>query len=135
MKTMTVNQKYFGILALIFSIAFFYSLHSALKTEVYDNIWLYAISFGVLLFVSGLILGYNDSVRKSRKDLGFQYHLTTFIIVNIVGIPWLFLVMGFNINSVVNAIFQCIGWGLGLFLHYYLSSKSIKGINKAELFD
>jgi len=135
MKTMTKNQKYFGILVLIFSVTFFYYLYSALKTEVYNNIWLYAIAFGILLFTSGLVLGYNDSVRESRTDIGFQYHIITFIVVNIIGIPWLFITMGININTMLNVTLQIMPWGLGLLLHYYFSSTSIKGMNKKVLFD
>lgn len=135
MKTMTNNQKYFGILILIFSATFFYYLYSALQTHSFDNIWLFAILFGAALFITGLVLGYKDPVRKSRTDLGFQYHLITFIIVNVIGIPWLFISMGLNKEILINAAFQCIPWGIGLFVHYYFSSRSIKGINKEEIFD
>ena len=106
-----------------------------LMHQEYGNIWFFSISFGVLLFISGFILGYKDPVRESRSDLGFKYHLTTFIIVNIIGISWLFAAMGFNANSLMNAAFQCLPWGLGLLIHYYFSSKSIKGIDKKDLFD
>lgn len=135
MKTMTNNLKYFSGLTLIFSAAFFYYLYSALQTKSFDNIWLFAILFGVALFIAGLILGYKDPVRKSRADLSFQYHLMTFIIVNVIGIPWLFISMGLNNDALLSAAFQCIPWGIGLFVHYYFSSRSIKGMNKEEIFD
>ena len=135
MKTMTKNLKYFSGLTLLFSIAFFYYLYAALQARSYDTIWLFALLFGLALFTSGFILGYKDPVRGSRADLGLQYHFVTFIIVNTVGIPWLFVSMGLNSDTLLSVALQCIPWGTGLFLHYYLSSGTIKGMHKDKLFD
>ena len=135
MKTMTNNLKYFSVLTLIFSTIFFYYLFASLRAHSYGNIWLIALSFGVLLFISGLILGRKDSVRHSRADLSFQYHLMTFIIVNGIGIPWQLISMGIDRGSLINVAYQCVPWGIGLAIHYYFSSKSIKGMNKEEIFD
>ena len=135
MKTLTNNLKYFCILTLVFSIVFFYLLYTALLAESYSNIWIYATLYGVALFTSGFTLGYNDSVRNSRLDLGFQYHLVTFIIVNLVAIVSLFIAMGINNETLINGTLHIIFWALGLLVHYYYSSRSIKGMDKEELFD
>ena len=135
MKTITNNLKYFGGLTLIFSIAFFYYLYSAVLAQSYSDIWIYVSLYGAALFISGFVLGYRDPVRKSRLDLGFYYHLITFIVVNFVGIISLFIAMGFSFRTLLNAAASLIFWGLGLLVHYYFSSRSIKGINKREIFD
>jgi len=132
---MTTNQKYFGILTLASSIIFFYYLYTALQEQSYSNIWWFAGFFGVFLFVIGFVLGCKDPVHKSRKDLGFQYHLITFLIVNGVGIPWLLFSAQLNPHTYLNAALQVFPWAVGLFFHFYVSSKSIKGMNKEELFD
>ena len=134
MITMTKNLKYFSGLTLIFSAVFFYNLYSALQTQSYGNIWIFAVLYGVILFCTGLFLGYKDSVRKSRADLGFQYHLMTFIIVNGIGIPWMFISIGLKTETLLSATIQFISWGIGLFIHYYFSSRSMKGMNKEEVF-
>ena len=135
MKTLTNNLKYFCGLTLIFSITFFYYLYSSILIESYNKIWVYATLFGIALFISGFALGYNDSVRKSRLDLGFQYHLMTFIIVNFIGIVSLFIAMGFNMKTLLYSILSLIPWGIGLYANYYSSSKSIKGMDKKDIFD
>ena len=131
---MTKNLKYFSGLTMIFSALFFYNLHSALQTQSYDNIWIFAVLYGAILFCTGLFLGYKDSVRKSRADLGFQYHLMTFIIVNGIGIPWMFISIGLKTETLLSASIQFVSWGIGLFVHYYFSSRSLKGMNKEEVF-
>lgn len=135
MKTMSNNLKYFSGLTLILSVAFFYNLVTKLQALDFSKIWLIALIFGVFLFASGLILGYKDSMRDSRADLGFQYHLMTFIIVNIVGIPWLLVAFGTDSSNLINIAYQCVPWGIGLATHYYFSTKSIKGVSKEEIFD
>ena len=59
----------------------------------------------------------------------------TFIIVNAVGIPWSIISIGINNETLLNAFFQLIPWGIGLLAHLYFSSKSIKGMKKEEIFD
>jgi len=135
MKTMSNNLKYFGGLTLVLSVAFFYYLVASLQAQDFGNIWLIALGFGLLLFASGLIFGYSDSMRRSRADLGFQYHLMTFVIVNLVGAPWLIVALGTGSNNLINIAYQCGPWAIGLAIHYYFSSKSIKGMNKDEIFD
>ena len=135
MKQMSRNLKYFSALTLVFSMVFFYFLFSALESHSYENIWILPLTFGVLMFASGLILGGTDPVQSSRSDLGYQYHLMTFIIVNGVGIPWFLITMGIDNISMSIIALQCLPWGLGLAIHYYCSSKTIKGISKKEIFD
>ena len=135
MKALTKNLKYFGALTILFSIVFFYYLYTSINMQSFENIVLYAILYGAALFISAFILGYNDPVRKSKLDLGFHYHLITYVIVNLIGISALFLAMGFNSDTIINASLNLIFWGLGLLVHYYFSTRSIKGIDKNQIFD
>jgi hypothetical protein len=96
---------------------------------------LYGIIYGTIIMASGLLFGYKDSVRESRVDPGFQYHLITYIGVNAIGVLWWFMEMGLNADSLLTILLQCLAWGLGLFVHYYFSSNSIKGMKKEEIFE
>ncbi len=132
---MTTNLKYFCGLTFIFSIIFFDALYTDLSLGSPEKIWIYAILYGLALFFTGLYLGYNDPVQKSRLDLGFHYHLMTFIIVNSIGLISLFIALGFNKNTLLCAIMSIGFWAIGLLVHFYFSSKSIKGISREEIFD
>ncbi|MEO9483987.1 MAG: hypothetical protein ABJG47_11095 [Ekhidna sp.] len=132
---MSKNLKYFSGLAMLFSVIFFHYLYTNLIIEHYENILAYAVIYGVSLFISGLILGYNDPVRGSRLDLGYYYHLVTFIIVNFVGLISLLAAMGFNTYNLLIGTLSILPWTLGLFVHYYFSNKSIKGFDKQSAFE
>lgn len=132
---MTKNLKYFSLLTSIFSCIFFFFLNRDIRTEPDHFIWLYAFLFGSSIFISGLLLGYKESIRKIRFDLMFQYHLATYIIVNIIGIISFILSLGLNKSTLFIALAQALPWGVGLVIHYYFSLRSIKGIQKKNLFE
>ena len=135
MIAITNNLKIFSGIVILATVGFFYYLSAALESQSHENMGWYALAFAVVLFVSGLVLGWKDPVRQSRADLGFQYHLYTFIIVNGIGIPWMFVDMGIHHGSIMHAVYQVGPWAIGLFAHYYFSSRSIKGMDKGDIFE
>lgn len=134
MKTISNNLKYFALFTLILSILFFNYLYSSLEKDVYNNIVLFAILYGASVFISGLIYGFREKVRHTRGDIEFRYHLVTFSIVNSVGITFLIIYMGLNFKNVLIISSQLFFWGIGLLVHYYFSSRSIKGMDAGEIF-
>ena len=131
---MTRNQKYFAVLTILLSLVFFKLLIDDLTIEAYGNLWIYALIYGIVMFLNGLYFGYNDPVRETRHDLGFQYHLITYIIVNVIGINWFIFKFADSGNAFFWIVIQCVPWGLGVLLHYYLSLRCIKGMDKEEIF-
>ena len=132
---MTKNLKYFAGITFILSVLFFYLLYSDLSINVYHRIWIYATLYGSALFLSGLAFGYRDSIRDTRLDLGFFYHLVTFVIVNVVGLVSLFIAMGSYPITLLSGLLPTFFWFLGLIIHYYFSSRSIKGMDRDSIFD
>lgn len=135
LQKMTNNLRYFSGLTFIFSLAFFYLLYTDLSIQHFNHIWIYVVAYGSLLCISGLTLGYKDSVRNTRLDLGFQYHFITFIIVNCIGIVAFLTLMEVTAETLIASFLSILFWALGLGVHYYFSSKSIKGFDKEDIFD
>ena len=134
MRYFTPQLVGFGVTTLVLSIGFFSYLYSSIKAHTYDYIWIAALAFGVLMFFNGLLWGWRDSVRKSKSDLGFMYHLYTFVIVNNINLIFLFF-FGFLEKYNENHFYLYIlFWGIGLMVHYYAMKKKIKGMDKEELF-
>jgi hypothetical protein len=134
MRYTTPQLTGFGITTLLLSIGFFYYLYSSLDAREYSYIWLAALAYGVLMFVNGFVWGWLDSARKSRHDLGFLYHLYTFIIVNSVHAIAIFYYGRTDKWTLIYSGLGMIAWGLGLYVHYSNSRKSIKGMERGELF-
>lgn len=132
-KYLTRNSIGFGFTAAALSASFFYFLFTALNKKEYGLIWLYGSLYAASMFLSGFLWGYFDNVRKTRNDIGFLYNLITFIVTNTVGfLGATFLYKGSD--WMVSYVLQLVFWGLGLFIHYYFSRRSIKGMPPDELF-
>lgn len=94
-------------------------------------LWACATGYGALMLITGKTLGEKDKLKNSYADLGFNYHLTTFLVVNIVGIIW---IISFRPNDLVYQIISTLSWLIGLLIHFLESSKSLKGYSKEESF-
>jgi hypothetical protein len=134
MKTITKNLWLFILITTIASLIFFYFLYNAIDAEHYNLIFIYCPVFSIVLFFSGFLLGKNDSLRKTRNDLGFSYHLANYIIVNIINAIWVFGRYGTNRQQVIMVVSQILIWGIFLLAHYYFSRKSLKGYPKKSIF-
>lgn len=134
MKKLTTNLKYFAIALMVLTLTFSYYLYSFIASEQYTNIIVLATAFGISVFAVGLYFGYNDKEVNTKIDLGFNYHLFTYIIVNGIGIIWLFSVLGFTNENIKMAASQLLFWGIGLFVHYLFSRRSIKGYDRDTIF-
>ena len=139
MLKLSKNRIFFGVLVFIYSLVFnhFYGLH--VTADQWLNVARVAAIYGCSIFITGLILGIKDPVKDSRFDQGFQYHLVTFIVVNITHLLWP-LVVHSEIESsvqigVLARVLSVAAWGVGLLVHYLLTRKTIKGIPRDKVFD
>lgn len=131
--------KVFTVLVFLYSVCFNYAYHNQMTPDQWFNFLKIGIIYGVTIFLTGLLLGMRDPVKSSRVDQGFQYHLMTFIVVNVTYLIWpLLFYSAFESSVQLDWYIQLIlitGWGLGLLGHYLLSRKTIKGIPTDEVFD
>lgn len=129
------NLKVLGVLISLYTIVFHYYFSQFLTAEQWSNVIITAIALFVVTFVSGLILGAKDPVRKTRSDLVFQYHLITYITVNTVGVLWLTTGLASEKETWSVAALTIVLWGVGVIVHRWLSNMTIKGMSKGTIFD
>lgn len=128
-------QKFFAFTSIVLTILFAYFLHLLLDIKAYQSIPYYAIGYGVLMFLNGLLWGFFDRVRNSRFAIGFIYHLITYISVNTVFLIAMFFYTPMKKITIWAYLNQIVWWGVGLILHYYYSKKTIKGMKPDEIFE
>lgn len=134
MQTFSKQQVLFTGLTLIWSSLFFNSLTTHLEEQSYRSIPSLAGLYAALMFLSGLACGYFDSIRLTRIDIGYRYHLITFVVVHFVLLVILWIQKPAIDYFRVGLLFQFLLWGIGLLLHARRSKKSIKGYSAEELF-
>jgi hypothetical protein len=139
MKLFTSNQlKFAGTLALL-TVAFRFGLSALLDHKEFSPVWVIAVLYGVLIFIAGWIFGKKDHESIPLYDIGFRFHLTTYIVYNILSELWFML--GFhsqyeNIKVIHLTVFI---WGICIVIHFifFLISRkdTIKGLEKSEIFE
>lgn len=134
MLSLSRNLKLFSVLMTIYSIVFQIYYNQFLDAENWNYVLLCAAGLFVSSFATGLILGWRDPVRNHRNDLGFLYHLMTYISVNTVAVVWFLAGLSSDKVTLVIILTMVISWGVGLLIHHLISRKTIKGMTKTEAF-
>lgn len=134
MLSLSRNLKLFSVLMTIYSIVFQYYYNQYLNAEDWNYVVLCAAGLFVASFATGMILGSKDPVRNHRNDLGFLYHLMTYITVNAIAVIWLLAGLSSDKVTPVMILLMVILWGVGLLVHYLISRKTLKGMTKTEAF-
>jgi low temperature requirement protein LtrA len=133
MEKLTYFQKQFAVLALTKTIAFFILLNIFIPLKEWQYVTLFAISYGVLMFIQGLIHGYKDRKGQVIHDKGFRYHLLTFVIVN--GVYLAFIAWPTTVFKLWPDCIGMLAWGIGLLIHYRVTRNNIQGYQPEELFE
>lgn len=138
----TIVTKYllgFAFAITILTIIFRYFLSYGIENKMTSIIVLSAVIYSISMFMSGWYFGKKDGEYLPIFDVGFRFHLTTYIVHNLISELW--FVFGFNSHyenvSIIHA--TAMYWGIFLVLHFvfylWARKKSINGLNKDELFE
>ena len=139
MKTITPFLLKFALTALILTIIFRYFLSYGIENKSSIIITFSAIIYGVSMFISGWIFGKKDGEYLPIYDVGFRFHLTTYLIHNIISELW--FIFGFNSHyEKIGTIHStAIIWGIFLIIHFifflWARKNSINNLNKEDLFE
>ncbi len=139
MKYLTVNQLRFGAALLVLTIVFRIGLSRLLDANEFTTVWIIAVLYGVAVFAAGWIFGRKDNETLPLYDIGFRFHLTTYIICNAVAEILFLLELNSKYENINVVHLTAIYWGVFLLIHFivFLSTRrnAIKGINKSEIFE
>ncbi len=139
MKTITKNLLAFSIGLVVLTIAFRFSLSTMLQNRLFGSVWIVATIYGILIFIIGWIFGKKDKMNLPLYDIGFRFHLATYIICNLIAEVWYLIGLQSEYENIRTVHLTVIFWGIGLFIHFiiYLVTRknAINGIKKSEIFE
>lgn len=139
MKAFTKNLIYFAIVFFIGIIAFRYSLSHFLENRAYNPAWMIAVIYFFLNFFIGWFFGKRDYESLPIYDIGFRFHLTTYLLFNIVSVLWFLFGFHSHYESIRTVYITALFWGIGLLIHFILflmaRKSSINGLSKEDIFE
>lgn len=87
----------------------------------------------------GWVFGKRDNLNLPLYDVGFRFHLATYVICNLIGEIWYLLDLQSDYEKIRTIHLTALFWGIGLLIHFiiYLITRkdAIKGIKKSEIFE
>jgi len=139
MKYLTRHLIGFACALIILTVIFRGLLSHYIGAENWTAILLLAFAYGCAVFIAGWMFGKREYESIPLYDIGFRFHLTTYVICNVIAVLWLLGPYKAPQESLHQSYSMIIYWGLGLLLHFifYIYSRrhAYKGINRSDLFD
>jgi hypothetical protein len=139
MKFVTPYLLRFTLAAAVLTIVFRYFLSYGIEVDSGTIIIVSASLYGFLMFGSGWFFGHKESDYLPIYDIGFRFHLTTYVVHNAITLLWLGLGFGSQYEDMKFSVMVAIYWGILLFIHFifflWSRKKSIKNLDKKDLFE
>ncbi|NLC66924.1 MAG: hypothetical protein GX752_08365 [Clostridium sp.] len=139
MKTITPYLLRFALTTTLLTIVFRFFLSYGIENQSGIIITTSAVTYGLLMFATGWYFGRKDGEYLPIYDVGFRFHLTTYLIHNGISLLWLGLGFGSKYENLSVSIMVAIYWGIFLLLHFifyiWARKNSIENLDKEDLFE
>lgn len=136
MKALTIRLRQFAISALVMTVLFRYSLNFCIGMHSVIGTTICSIVYACLMYLVGWYFGKKDAVENDFHDIGFRFHIVTYILC--IGIGYGAYYIDWNTESLCAMAITAIFWGIGLLVHFILfiieQRKTIKGYAKEDIF-
>lgn len=98
-----------------------------------------AILYGISMFTSGWHFGKKDHKDLDLRDVGFRFHLTTYLTFVLISELWFLLGFNSSYEQIGSVHITAFIWGICLLVHGFVYLKTrkntIDGLDKSELFE
>lgn len=139
MKIITNYLVKFALTATLLTLLFRFFLSSGIENHSTIGITLTAVIYALSMFAAGWYFGRKDGEHLPIFDVGFRFHLTTYLVHNGITLLWIGLGFGAKNENLNLSIMIAVYWGIFLFLHFifYLWARknSIDNLDKEDLFE
>ena len=139
MITLTPSLLRFAIVAILLTFSFRVALSAFLEAQQFNFVIPIAVLYAATMFIAGRYYGKKDSAYLPIFDIGFRFHLVTFLQFNLVSFAWQLFGNPSTYERVSTLYWTFIYWGLALGFHFYyyrqVKKSTIKDIHRDDLFE
>ncbi len=140
MKTfITPNLLKLTLATILLTVIFRFSLSISITNKLIIGAIITAIAYAILMWFNGSYFGRKEYEYLPIYDIGFRFHLSTFLAHNIVSLLWFTFGLESHYENIKTVYIIALIWSVFLILHfvYYLSTRtsSIKNLDKEDLFE
>ena len=139
MTTTTKTLTQFIVSITLITVVFRITLSSFLNSELYNYVFIPPAIYFISMFLTGRYFGKKDYKFLPKGDIGFRFHLSTFVVFFLVSytINYLGYMSQWEPRRILDITLMI--WGIFLLVHFifYLNAQktTIKGLDKNDLFE
>jgi len=139
MKLITSNLLKFAFFFALGTILFRFGLSWAITNHTVFEMWVFAVLYFIFNYSIGWFFGKKDYESFPLYDIGFRFHLVTYVEFNIIAKLWFLFGLQSRFENVKVVHQIALFWGIFLLLHFiiYLFTRknAIKGLSKSDIFE
>ena len=136
---LTPNLLKFTFLAIMLTVLFRIALSSFITDQMIVALIITSIVYGILIWITGYFFGRKDYEYLPISDVGFRFHLATFLTHNLISILWFTFGFQSKYESVRIIYITAAIWSIFLLAHfiYYLSVRklTVNDLDRKDLFE
>lgn len=139
MKVISRNLLLFAFLLFVYTLLFRFGLGALLTAEKWFWVYMIAIVYGGMIFITAWTTGKRDGMENFLFDAGFRWNMTTFVVWGIASEAWFLLGLHSAHESIRIVHITLLIWSGFLLLHFILflilRRRTIKGVHKTDIFE
>ena len=139
MKAINNYLLRFALTAALLTALFRCFLSYGITHEAIVLITVSSILYAIGMSLAGWYWGKKEKDHIPIYDVGFRFHLATYLVFNVVSEGWFFLGFNSGIEKIETVRSVACLWGFFLFIHFiyfiWTRKKTINNIDKTELFE
>ena len=123
------------VLTIIFRLGLSTSITNKMKVAVI----LCAVFYGVLMWLNGNYFGRKEYEYLPIYDIGFRFHLSTFLVHNVISLFWFVWSFESKYEDIKTIYWTALIWFVILLIHFiyyvYTRKSTIHNLDKDDLFE
>ena len=135
----TTNLMKFTLATLLLTLLFRFGLSTSITKHLIIAVVFSAVIYAILMWFNGRYFGWKEYEYLPIYDIGFRFHLATFLSHNLISILWFVFGLQSHYEDISVIFITAAIWSVFLFIHliYYLSIRksTIKDLDKKDLFE
>lgn len=139
MKTVKKYLFLFALTAALLTITFRYFLSAGIENKSAAVIISSPIVYGLAMFMAGWYWGKKEREYLPIADVGFRFHLITYIVHTLISESWFVLDLNAPFENIETIHITAAIWGVLLLLHFaiflWTRKNAINSLNREELFE
>lgn len=139
MKTITPNLLKFAGTSIVLTTIFRFALSYGIENKILTLSVSCAVLYGLAMFFAGWYFGRKDWEYLPIYDVGFRFHLATYLTHNGVSELWFLLGFSSELEIVGTIHITALVWGFLLFIHFIIfmwtRKNAINHLDKEDLFE